>query len=175
MQPPKPHESEPYFRPRSNKPATGSSPTETLPATRRMSETENLEVARRLIGAYASDDESDLELLVGSFYRDHAPGGIALGPEALRESLRRLRTTFVDRRLDVEDIIAAQDRVVARVRFSAIHVGEIEGIAATGRRVETEQVHIWRVAGDRLAEHWIVRDDLTALRQIGARIEPARS
>jgi hypothetical protein len=32
-----------------------------------------------------------------------------------------------------------------------------------------------RVAGHRLAEDWMVRDDLTALRRLGARIEPAGS
>jgi predicted ester cyclase len=64
---------------------------------------------------------------------------------------------------------------VARVRFAGTHVGELEGIAPTGRRVETQHVHIWRVAGQRLAEHWMVRDDLTALRQLGARLDTAGS
>jgi len=145
-----------------------------LAHSRSMSETANIELARRLIAAYAAGDESELEALVDRAYRDHAPNRIAVGPDGVRESLSWLRSTFADREIEVEDIIAAQDRVVARVRFSATHVGEIEGIAATGRRVETEHVHIWRVAGHRLAEHWMVRDDLTALRQLGARVEVAR-
>jgi predicted ester cyclase len=136
-----------------------------------MSETANIELAQRLISAYVAADENEVEALVSVSYRDHAPRPIAVGHAGARESLRWLRSTFAERAIDVEDIVAAQDRVVARVRFSATHVGELEGIAATGRRIETEHVHIWRVAGDRLAEHWMVRDDLTVLRQLGARIE----
>ena len=30
-----------------------------------------------------------------------------------------------------------------------------------------EHMHIFRVAGGRLAEHWVVRDDLAMLRQLG--------
>jgi predicted ester cyclase len=86
-----------------------------------------------------------------------------------------LHSTFEEVVIDVEDLIVAQDRVVARVRLTATHVGELEGIPATGRRVETEHVHIWRVAGQRLAEHWVVRDDLGTLLQLGARIAPAGS
>ncbi len=137
-----------------------------------MSETANIDLARRLLAAVAAGDDSELELLVDRSYRDHAPAGIAVGPDGVRASLRWLCRTFADRDIEVEDIIAAEDRVVARVRFSGTHAGELDGIAATGRRVDTEHVHIWRVAGGRLAEHWMVRDDLTALRQLGARIEP---
>jgi ketosteroid isomerase-like protein len=42
------------------------------------------------------------------------------------------------------------------------------GRAPTGRRFEAEQVHIWRAADGRLAEHRMFRDDLGTLRQLGA-------
>jgi hypothetical protein len=29
-------------------------------------------------------------------------------------------------------------------------------------------VHIWRVANGQLAEHWMVRDDVSAMEQLGA-------
>ena len=69
--------------------------------------------------------------------------------------------------VDIEDLIASGDRVVARVRFSATQTGELFGKPATGRRFEAEQVHIWRVADGRLAEHWMFRDDLGTMRQLG--------
>ena len=65
-------------------------------------------------------------------------------------------------------LIASGDRVVARVRFGATHIGELEGIPPTGRRFEAEHIHIWRVADNMLAEHWMVRDDLATMRQLGA-------
>jgi predicted ester cyclase len=79
-----------------------------------------------------------------------------------------LQRTFAERRIVPEDLVASGDRIVARVRFSATQRGELYGVPATGLRVEVEHVHIWRVAQGRLAEHWMVADDLTALRQLGA-------
>jgi ketosteroid isomerase-like protein len=43
-----------------------------------------------------------------------------------------------------------------------------ERARAAGRRFEAEQVHIWRAADGRLAEHRMFRDDLGTLRQLGA-------
>ncbi len=38
---------------------------------------------------------------------------------------------------------------------------------ATGRPMEREAINIWRVACGRLAEAWVVADNLTMLRQLG--------
>jgi predicted ester cyclase len=54
------------------------------------------------------------------------------------------------------------------VRFCATCTGEVQGIVARGRRVEVDHIHVRRVAEGRLAEHWMVRDDLSMLRQLGA-------
>jgi predicted ester cyclase len=54
------------------------------------------------------------------------------------------------------------------VRFCATCRGEVEGVAGRGQRVEVDHIHIWRMAEGRLAEHWMVRDDLSMLRQLGA-------
>ncbi len=122
-----------------------------------MAETANIDLARRMLAAFAAGDEQDLNALVDRSYRDHARGGLVVGPDGLRETLRSLRRSFAERRIEVQDLIAADDRIVARVRFSATRP---DGPG----RVQAEHVHIWRVAGDRLAEHWMVGDDLTELR-----------
>jgi predicted ester cyclase len=42
------------------------------------------------------------------------------------------------------------------------------GIAPTGKRFAAQQSHWFRVVDGRLAEqHWVVRDDLGMLRQLG--------
>lgn len=33
-------------------------------------------------------------------------------------------------------------------------------IAPAGRRVDSERIHIWRVADRRLVEHWVICDHL---------------
>ncbi|MBA2512955.1 MAG: ester cyclase [Solirubrobacterales bacterium] len=132
----------------------------------------NIELARRMIAAFDAGDDSAVDELIHAEYRDHAATDGRSGQEGVRETLAWTRETFGDPRTVVEDLIASGDRVVARVRFTATQVGELDGVGATGRRLDVDHVHIWRVAEGRLAEHWMVRDDLSAMRQLGA-LEPA--
>jgi predicted ester cyclase len=37
-----------------------------------------------------------------------------------------------------------------------------------GRRFSAEHVHVYRVTDRRIAEHWVVRDDLGMMQQLGA-------
>ena len=41
------------------------------------------------------------------------------------------------------------------------------GHAPTGKSFVVDHIHIYRLEGDRIAEHWGVRDDLGTLRQLG--------
>ncbi len=133
-----------------------------------MSEDANVELARRLLAAFEAGDESVVDELIHPAHRDHGAPDRPAGPDGVRAAIRWVRETFGERRIVPEDIIANGDRVVARIRVSAVGIGDVCGIAAAGRRLEVEHVHIWRVAGCRLVEHWTVRDDLGALRQLGA-------
>lgn len=42
------------------------------------------------------------------------------------------------------------------------------GIPASGNHVVMEAIHIHRLSENKLAEHWVARDDLEMMRQIGA-------
>lgn len=131
-----------------------------------MTETANIELARRLIAAFEAGDDSVVAELIHPAHRSHAREDVGRGVDGVRDSIRWVRARFSERRIAAQDIVASGDRVVARLRVSAIQTGDLPGIAAAGRRVETDQIHIWRVAQGRIAEHWMVRDDLTALRQL---------
>ena len=132
-----------------------------------MSDNTNIELARRTIAAFEAGDDSVVDELIHAEHRDHVATDGRSGREGVRGSIAWVNDTFADRELVVEDLIASGDRVVARLRFSATHVGELDGIAPTGRRFEADHVHIWRVADGRLAEHWMLRDDLSTMRQLG--------
>ncbi|MDX6679210.1 MAG: hypothetical protein QOE31_3262 [Solirubrobacteraceae bacterium] len=128
-----------------------------------MSVNANIELARRMLAAFETGDAGVVDELVHPAHRDHAALDCSSGPDGVRESIRWLRDTFAQREIVLEDIVAAGDRVVARVRFTATRSGAASEVTATGAHLETEHVHIWRVAYGRLAEHWMVPDDLMAV------------
>jgi predicted ester cyclase len=46
-------------------------------------------------------------------------------------------------------------------------------LPATGRAVSMEQIHVARVAGGKIVEHWGLVDTLAIVRQLGLKISPA--
>lgn len=132
-----------------------------------MNDNTHVEIARRFLAASDANDVSVVDELIHPDHREHAGPQPQPGQDGVRGSIAWLNEMFADCETVVEDLIASGDRVVARVRFCATCLGEFEGIAGRGRRVEVDHIHIWRIAEGRLAEHWMVRDDLTMLRQLG--------
>lgn len=66
------------------------------------------------------------------------------------------------------DSFSEGDRAVLRLRFTGKHTGDFLGIAPTGRDVDVEQSHIYRIENGKVVEHWGFRQDLLLLTQIGA-------
>ena len=82
---------------------------------------------------------------------------------------RMLLAAFPDLRMHVEDVIASDDKAVARVRVSGTHNGEFMGMPATGKSATVNLIDITRVGDDGLArEHWGVVDQLALMQQLGA-------
>jgi steroid delta-isomerase-like uncharacterized protein len=87
---------------------------------------------------------------------------------ALRTAWADWYRAFPDLSNEIEDVIATEDRVVVRYRFSGTHEAPALGVPATGRRVVTAGIVIFRVADGRIAEGWAVDDVFGLLRQLGA-------
>ena len=94
--------------------------------------------------------------------------GLAPTKEGTLEFFRSLLVSFPDFRLDVEDLIAGDDKTVARVKATATHQGEFMGVPPTGTRVEVQLIDIMRFDATGLAcEHWGVADMLSLMQQLG--------
>ena len=92
------------------------------------------------------------------------------GRDKFEEAIRRVMAAVSDSRWTISDLLVDGDRVAVRITWSGTYGGpQFRGlpIRAPGS-FSAEHIHIYRVAEGRLAEHWVVRDDLTMLRQLGA-------
>jgi predicted ester cyclase len=70
--------------------------------------------------------------------------------------------------VDVQDIIAEGDKVVARAIGRGTQQGEYMGIPPTGKQVTVSWIAIYRVVDNKLAEHWQNIDELGLRQQLGA-------
>lgn len=99
---------------------------------------------------------------------DHAaPPGQGPGLAGLKATFRHFLDAFPDARVEITDLIAEGDRLVARIVLRGTHRGTFFGIRATGRPVVVPGIHLMRYADGKMAEHWSNSDDLGMMTQLG--------
>jgi predicted ester cyclase len=64
--------------------------------------------------------------------------------------------------------VAEDDWVVSVFRWSAVHTGEFNGVAATGRPVAIDIVQMDRIAEQSIVEHHGYADVMSLMQQLGA-------
>lgn len=131
----------------------------------------NKAVARRYADLLLNRHELERaeEVLAPDFVGRFAgmPGPVR-GPAAWRQMFGAFLAAFPDYRETVHDLIAAGDRVVARITFSGTHRGELFGLPATGRAVSAGGMAFLRIAGGKVVEQWTEADLVGLFRQLGA-------
>lgn len=90
------------------------------------------------------------------------------GRAEIRATIRRVRESFVDLEIHIEDQIAAADRVVTRWTLDGVHRGALWGVAATGKAISYTGITINRLNNGRIAEEWCQTDLIGLMQQIGA-------
>ena len=98
------------------------------------------------------------EVVSPRFVSHDWPEDGSIGPQGFRVFYAAIRTALPDARYEVDDLISEADKVVVRWRLLGTHLGDFRGIAPSGRAITLEGIAIYRVAGGRLVERWVVTD-----------------
>ena len=115
--------------------------------------------------------------LFGPGYAHHDPStpDVGRGPESEKKRATLYRTAFPDIRLNIEDIIAEGETVMARWSCLGTHKGDPSGIAPTGKQFNISGVSIARFANGKMAEGWVNWDALGLMQQLGVVPEQAKA
>jgi steroid delta-isomerase-like uncharacterized protein len=132
------------------------------------------EASRRLLEeGFNEGNFALIDQLVAPEAVDHDPATPAQmralrGPELLKRTVSMYRAAFPDVRISVDDVIAADDKVVLRWRSEGTHRGELAGLAPTGARASVTGISIDRWKDGKVVESWSEWDNLGLARQLGA-------
>jgi steroid delta-isomerase-like uncharacterized protein len=131
---------------------------------------ENLAVVRRLIDEVWNQRAFDvLDDLFAADALVH-DSGVPLptrGPMCAREGIGAACAAFPDIRINIDDLFAADDKVVLRWSSHGTHRGELQGIPPTNRPMTMTGIAIYRFAEGKIVEEWMNNDNLGVLRQLG--------
>lgn len=90
------------------------------------------------------------------------------GRAAWRRHAEMLLEAFPDAQIEVQDVVAATDKLAVRVKIKGTHRGEFLGTRPTEKRIEYTSHEVYRFEDGKLAEEWICSDMMTLFMQIGA-------
>jgi len=119
---------------------------------------ESKELVRRLVDEVVNRRSVDAldEIAQGDFAR------------LARRWISPFESSFPDFRMEIVQLVAEGDTVVAHFRCSGTHRGEWLGVAPTGRRFEdVDEIYVYRVTDGKLSSALGVDDNLSRMRQLG--------
>ena len=133
-----------------------------------MSTENNKSIVRRLFEELMKGNVSIADKLIATDYAQHSVFGIPDGREAFKQFFLAFAMAAPDAQFVIEDVIAEGDKVVIRLTVTGTQTGPLQGIPPTGRKFSMRGIDIFRVADDRIVEHWDAVDQLGMLQQLGA-------
>jgi predicted ester cyclase len=129
-----------------------------------MSTQENKAISNRVVEAIGKGDLNALDEF--------------MAPELAEEFKRdvaEIRRAFPDYAGTNVEQIAEGEKVANRFVFLGTHLGEFEGVAPTGKRVEFIGHSIERVVDGKIVENWIEVDMMGVMEQLGVVPEQGQS
>lgn len=90
--------------------------------------------------------------------------------EAFKAQWNKMLEAFPDLHIDLEDIVAEEDKVATRWTLTGTHKGVYEGLSPTGKRVKVTGMSFDRLVDGQIMEGWDNWDGLGLLEQLGAQV-----
>jgi steroid delta-isomerase-like uncharacterized protein len=99
-------------------------------------------------------------------------GDAVRGRDGFIDYATRVRAAFPDFHNEIQELVVADDRVAARLRYNGTHRGVIFGAAPSGERISYAGAAFFSFDADaRILHAWVLGDLLALLRQLGLRVD----
>ncbi len=130
----------------------------------------NKTVVRRLFEEVYNGGDLQLadELLNTSYVGYNPLPSQPPGVEGFKWAMMRLCEAFPDFHVTIEDLIADEHKVVARLTARGTQCGPFMGMPATSQSATWSGIRIFRLVNSKIVEHWGVWDSLGMMQQLGA-------
>ena len=101
---------------------------------------ENKKVQQKFGEAINSGNLENLRDLVSQDVKDHDPApNQGPGPQGYIDFFTMMRNAFPDMKIEVETMVANEDKVAFAYTLTGTHKGDFMGVAASGKKINPEQ------------------------------------
>jgi predicted ester cyclase len=121
-----------------------------------VSVTVNKTIARRFFDeVLARPSERAVDELIAPGADVCTPTGRFIGPDGVKRATAQIGSTFPDRRIEVQALIAEGNRVAAKWTLCGTQKRERLGVPPIGRRECISALSLFRVEDGKIVEHWM--------------------
>jgi steroid delta-isomerase-like uncharacterized protein len=133
-----------------------------------MSVQANKALVRRFIDEVFVGGSGDaVDELLSDDFISHGTPSSGDGKADMKAAIGRVSKALADVEFTIDDLIGEGDRVATRVTSKARQVGPFMGMPPTNKSYAIGEIHIFRIADGKIAEHWHQLDAITMMRQLG--------
>lgn len=133
-----------------------------------MSTESNKALVQKYQDAHNANNLAALDAIVAPDLISHnLLAGIPAGRDGGKMVHQALLAAFPDQRTETVALIAEGDKVVQQFTVSGTNKGSFMGAPATGKSYKVPGVSIFRIANDKIVEHWGVFDMMGVMQQLG--------
>jgi steroid delta-isomerase-like uncharacterized protein len=141
-----------------------------------MSAEENKALVRRFVEEFWNEGNTTAaDELMAADAEIHMPTGEVVDPDGLKSFAAAWRESFPNWHSTFEELIAEGDRVAERWTGRGTHLGELQGIPPTGKRVEAPGSVFYRIAGGKIVEFRGQLGMMSLMQQLGAIPSPQQA
>ncbi|MGI4727775.1 MAG: ester cyclase [Janthinobacterium lividum] len=137
-----------------------------------MSAQANTELQKKFGEAINTGKLELLRDLISSDSVDHDPSpGQGTGPEGYIKFFTMMRTAFPDLKIEVETLLAEEDKVAFAYTITGTHKGTFMTVEPTGKTIKARGMQISKFENGKMTERWGSSDELGILKEIGVKLK----
>lgn len=128
---------------------------------------DNKAIVRRFVEEiFVRGNAAAVDELVAEDFVPHTWPYSGDGRADLKAAIDRVHAGLADVEFAIEDLVAEDDRVAARLTSAARQVGDFMGMPANGRSYRIEEIHLFRLRDGTVVEHWHQLDGMGLMQQL---------
>ena len=134
-------------------------------------EQQNLSSVKRIYAEFINQgNEAVFNELVDAniIENEELPPGLEPNREGVKQFFRMFRSAFPDLHFQVDEMIASDDKIVARLTISGTNEGSFMNMPPTGNKISYKAIDIFRLIDGKVVEHWGIGDNVKMMQQLGA-------
>ena len=129
---------------------------------------ENKRAQQKFGEAINSGRLEQLRDLVADDVKEHDPApNQGPGAQGYIDFFTMMRNAFPDMKVDVETMVAHEDKVAFAYTLTGTHKGDFMGVSGTNNNIKVRGMQISRFRDGKMVERWGSSDELGILKQIG--------